>query len=79
MTYGRRLLRLLQQNINIILHPPSVIDKQRVNNVACEEEQRVINGSPIITIPRLTITPAIIETLNPTAKRALKNTPQLHL
>ncbi len=44
-----------------------------------EVEQRVIDDTPIITITRLTDAPAIIESRNPTAKQALKNTPRLHL
>ena len=43
-------------------------------------EQRVVNESPIITVPlrRITDAPGIMKTLNPTAKRTLKTTPRLH-
>jgi hypothetical protein len=71
---GRRLLKLLQQRIDNILHPPPPADKQRVKDEAREVEQRVIDNTPIITVPHLTDAPAIMESRNPTAKRALKNT-----
>jgi hypothetical protein len=74
---GCCLLKLLQQCINNILHPPPPVDKQWVRDEAHEVEQRVINSTPIITIPRLTDAPAIVEFQNPTAKQALKNTPRL--
>jgi hypothetical protein len=48
------------------------------NNIIREVEQRVINDSPIITIPRITDAPGIIEACNPTAKRKLKETPHVH-
>jgi hypothetical protein len=43
-----------------------------------EVKQRVIEDSPIITIPRITDAPGILEARNPTAKRRLKETPQVH-
>ncbi len=43
-----------------------------------EEQQRVIDASPILTVPRITDAPGIMESRNPTAKRALKDTPRLH-
>jgi hypothetical protein len=70
---GCRLLKLLQQCIDNILHPPPPVDKKRVKDEACEVEQRVIDNTPIITIPRLTDAPVIMESLNPTANQALKN------
>jgi hypothetical protein len=42
------------------------------------EEQRVINETPIITIPRITDLPPIVTSNNPTAKRKLKRTKRLH-
>jgi hypothetical protein len=75
---GRRLLKLLQQRIDNILHPPPPVDEQRVRDEAREEEQRVINYTPIITIPRLTGAPAIMESQNPTTKQALTNMPRIH-
>jgi hypothetical protein len=44
----------------------------------CKEEQRVINDAPILTIPRITDVPNIMQSRNPTAKRALKKTARLH-
>jgi hypothetical protein len=38
----------------------------------------VIDDYPIHTIPRITDAPPIMQSCNPTAKRALQNTPQLH-
>ncbi len=43
-----------------------------------EQEQRVIDDTPILTIPRITNVPAIIQSRNPTAKQALKTTPRIH-
>jgi hypothetical protein len=43
-----------------------------------EAEQRVVDDSPIITIPRITDAPGIIDVRNPMAKRRLKETPQVH-
>ncbi len=43
-----------------------------------EEEQRVINNTTILTIPRITDAPNIMQSRNPTAKRALKKTARLH-
>jgi hypothetical protein len=52
---GRRLLRLLGNQIDQLLAPPPTSVEQRVAEVsqhkAREAEQRVINASPIITIP----------------------------
>jgi hypothetical protein len=43
-----------------------------------EDKQRVIDDTPIITVPRITNLPTIMKTRNPTAKRALKGTKCLH-
>jgi hypothetical protein len=43
-----------------------------------DAEQRVIDDSSIITIPRITDAPAMMESQNPTTKLALKMTPRLH-
>jgi hypothetical protein len=48
--------------------------KQRVR----EEEQRMIDESPILPIPSILNAPLIMHVPNPTANRVLKNTPQLH-
>jgi hypothetical protein len=81
-TKGRRLLTLLQSHIADVLTPPPILppalpalsDAQRVNM----DEQRVINETPILTIPRITDAPAIMESRNPTAKRQIKTTPTIH-
>ena len=77
-TKGRRLLKLLQQRIDSIIHPPPPVDEQRVAADEREEIQRVIDEAPILTIPRITDAPSIIDARNPTTKRALKSTPRLH-
>jgi hypothetical protein len=79
MPKGTRLLRLLQTRIQAILNPPPVVE-QRVDNNAItrEEEQRVIDDTPILTIPWITEAPGIMQSCNPTAKQTLKNTPPLH-
>ena len=82
MTKGRRLLTLLQKHISDILTPPPSIpptlptmsDKQRVH----ADQQRVIDELPIITVPRITDAPAIMQSRNPTAKRQIKSTPLVH-
>ena len=72
----RALIKQLQSNITNILNPStSHAEEQRVRR---EEEQRVIDNTPIITIPRITTVKPILQSRNPTAKRALKNTPQIH-
>ncbi len=43
-----------------------------------EEQQRVIDDSLILTVSRITNAPGIMESHNPTAKRALNDTPRLH-
>ena len=83
-TKGWHLLKSLQSNIAKILNPPSltatppteqkVRDKQqRVR----EGHQRVMDDTPILTILQITDVPPIMHTQNPTAKRVLKNTPQV--
>jgi hypothetical protein len=58
---GRHLLKLLVQRIDNILHPLPPVTKQWVRDEAREVKQRVINNTPIVTIPRLTDAPAIME------------------
>ena len=76
---GRRLLKLLGTRINPILDPPPILDEQRVRfeeqQAAREAEQRVIDESPIITVPRITDAPPILLTRNPTAKRVYARLP----
>ena len=45
---------------------------------AREAEQRVIDESPIVTVPRITDAPPIQLTRNPTAKQDLRKMPRLH-
>jgi hypothetical protein len=58
------------------------MEEQRVQEArtqaVCKEEQRVINNTPILTIPQITDTPNIMQSRNPTAKRALKKTARHH-
>jgi hypothetical protein len=79
---GKRLLEQLNQGITKLLTLPPPMEEQRVQEehtrAKHREEQRVIDDTPIMTIPRITNAPAIMQTRNPTAKRALKNTPRLH-
>jgi hypothetical protein len=78
---GRRLLKLLSTRIDGLLHPTAT-SEQRVDDecqrATREAEQRVIEASPIITIPRLTDAPPVMITRNPTTKCILRNTPRLH-
>ncbi len=79
---GKRLLKMIAQKIDDLLHPTPPIDEQRVANneqLAQQiEEQRVIDEAPIITIPRITDLPPIVTSNNPTAKRKLKETKMVH-
>ncbi len=79
---GKRLFQALGQKIEDLLHPLPAQEEQRVANemwlLIQEEEQRVIDDTPIITIPRLTNLPTIMKTRNPTAKQVLKVTKRLH-
>ena len=83
---GRKLIKLLQLNLKKILSPN--IEEQRVTvdeeRVAMplpserEQQQRVINNTPIITVPRITNAEPIMQSRNPTSKRVLKQTPRSH-
>jgi hypothetical protein len=82
---GRCLLKLLQSNLQNTLNPPPLTatprTEQRVTKEqqrAREEEQRVINDTPILTIPQITNAPPIMQASSPTAKRALKNKTRIH-
>jgi hypothetical protein len=76
---GRRLLRLLATRIDGLLTPPPTREQQRVTEGEQRKaEQRVIDESPIITIPHITDAPPIMQAQNPTAKRTLKTTHCLH-
>jgi hypothetical protein len=83
---GRRILTLLGERIKTLLAPPPTSDEQKVMadeqrviaDRLANETQRVIDDSPIITIPRITDAPGIMQARNPTAKRTLKETPRVH-
>ncbi len=75
------LLRLLQTCVHALLHPPPVIPaEQRVEKPinAHEAQQRIIDDTPIITIPRITKAQGIMQSQNPMAKCTLKTTLLLH-
>jgi hypothetical protein len=42
------------------------------------QQQRVIDETPILTVPHIPNVPPIMKSRNTTAKWALKNTPHLH-
>jgi hypothetical protein len=65
-----------------MLAPPLTAEEQRVvkniNQQTKEAEQRVIDKSPIITIPRIINAPSILKWSNPSNKRVLKTTTGTH-
>jgi hypothetical protein len=75
---GRRLIKLLQSKIKDILHPPASANTPQAKQRVREEEQRVIDETPILTILRIRNAPPIMQVQNPTAKIVLENTPWLH-
>ncbi len=78
---GRRLIKLLQSRIKQIVEPMAVITEQEAKEQEQRvrmQQQRVIDETPILTVPCITNAPPIIKSGNPTAKWALKNTPRLH-
>jgi hypothetical protein len=76
---GRACIKNLQANIIKILDPEATNDgEQRVRMIENERQQRVIDDTPITTIQRITDAPPIMTSRNPTAKRHLKNTLQMH-
>ncbi len=79
---GKRLMKALKRKIEQALNPNIIQDEQRVREdaqrVVRENQQRVLNNTPILTIPRITDAPAIMQSRNPTAKRRLKDNPRLH-
>jgi hypothetical protein len=62
---GRRLIKLLQENIKKILNPTDALEEQRVrDNEIRMQQQRVIDSMPIITVPtvpRITNAPPILQ------------------
>jgi hypothetical protein len=78
---GRCLIELLQSRIKQIVEPMAVITEQEAKEQEQRvrmQQQRVIEETPILTVPCITNMPPIMKSRNPTAKRALKNTPRLH-
>jgi hypothetical protein len=75
-------VKALQRKIGQALHPNFDQDEQRVREdeqrVARETQQRVLDNTPILTIPRITDAPPIMQSRNPTAKRRLKENPRIH-
>jgi hypothetical protein len=76
---GIQLIKALQGKIKQALNPQIVQDEQRVREheqrVERENQQRVIDNTPILTILCITDAPAIMQSCNPTAKRMLDNNP----
>jgi hypothetical protein len=74
--------KYLGNKIETLLNPISIIEEQRVAETTHlqlqAEEERVISDTPIITIPCITDLPTVLQTQNPTAKRALKEMKLLH-
>ncbi len=68
----KQILPLLHDCITAFLAPLPTTEEQRVSKntlrAAREDEQRVIDASPIITIPRITDAPSIINARNPDGK-----------
>jgi len=81
-TAGKQLVKALQRKIEQALNPNFVQDEQRVREVeqrvAREQQQKVLDNTPILTIPRITDAPAIMQSRNSTAKRRLKDNPRVH-
>ena len=76
---GHRLIKLLQANIQKILHPPKVLEEQRVRTQIEEKrKQRVIDNTPILTATCITDAPPIMQARNPMTKWTIKTTPRLH-
>jgi hypothetical protein len=74
----RWLIKLLQSKVKDIFHPPALAKTPQAGQKVREEDQRVIDETPILTVLRITDAAPIIKERNPTAKRDLKNTPRLH-
>ncbi len=58
---GRRLIKLLQSKINTILTPPDANATQLAKQRVREEQQRVIDETPMLTIPHITNAPPIMQ------------------
>jgi hypothetical protein len=79
---GKQLITALQGKIKQALNPQIVQDEQRVREheqrVERENQQWVIDNTPILTILCITDAPAIMQSRNPMAKRMLNNNPRIH-
>jgi hypothetical protein len=78
---GRRLIKILQNKMKQIVEPPAILTEQEVMEQEQRvriQQQRVIDKTPILTIPCITNAPPIMQSRNPMAKWALKDTPHLH-
>jgi hypothetical protein len=82
MPNGRRLIKLLQANIKKILNPLMALEDQRVRDGELQEhQQRVIDETPLVTVPVMTQimdAPPILQAQNPMAKHAIRLTLRLH-
>jgi hypothetical protein len=67
-TKGQRVIRLLQSKIKTILTPPNSNATQMTEERVREEQQRVIDETPILTIPHITDAPPSMQACNPTSK-----------
>jgi hypothetical protein len=79
---GKQLIKALQGKIKQALNPQIVQDEQRVREheerVERENQQKVIDNTPILTIPHITDAPAKMQSRNPTAKQMLNNKLRIH-
>jgi hypothetical protein len=76
---GKSHVCMLADRIAGMLAPPPMAKEKRVSGDLCTEaEQRAFDDTPIIHILCLTNAPGIMESRNPMAKQALKQTPCLH-
>jgi hypothetical protein len=75
----QQLVRTLQTDIKAILNPEATYDEeQRVIAKQWEEQQRVIDKTPIRTVTRITTAEPIMQSRHPMTKRALNNMPQMY-
>jgi hypothetical protein len=75
---GQRLIKLLQSKIKDILHPPVLVHPPQAAQRVRVDKHRVIDEPPILNVSRITDAPPIMQVQNPTAKRVLKITQQIH-
>ncbi len=67
---GRRLIKLLQSRIKQIVEPSPGITEQEAKEQEQRvriQQQRVIDETPILTVPCITNAPPIMKSQNPTA------------